>query len=49
MMGMDFVEGVPEKDVAIITSLFAARQILNFMGAAAHSGQFSGRRSVPPA
>jgi agmatinase len=49
LMGMDFVEVVPEKDVANMTSLFAARQILNFMGVAAHSGQFSPRRSVPPA
>ena len=49
LAGMDFVEVVPENDVANITSLFAARQILNFMGVAAHSGQFSGRRSVRPA
>jgi agmatinase len=49
LMGMDFVEVVPENDVANMTSLFAARQILNFMGVAAHSGQFSDRRSVPPA
>jgi agmatinase len=41
LMGMDFVEVVPERDVANLTSLFAARQILNFMGVAAHSGQFS--------
>ena len=27
----------------------AIRQILNFMGVAAHSGQFSQRRTVPPA
>jgi len=40
-MGMDVVELVPEKDVADMTSLFAARQILNLMGVAAHSGQFS--------
>ncbi len=43
LLGMDFVEVVPEKDVANITSLFAARQILNFMGVVAHSGQFSKR------
>ncbi|MBW2705157.1 MAG: arginase family protein [Deltaproteobacteria bacterium] len=49
LMGMDFVEVVPENDVANMTSMFAARQILNFMGVAAHSGQFSGRRSVRPA
>jgi agmatinase len=49
LMGMDFVEVVPEYDVANITSLFAARQILNFMGIVARSGQFSRRRSVPPA
>jgi agmatinase len=41
LMGLDFVEVVPERDVANLTSLFAARQILNFMGVAAHSGQFS--------
>ena len=41
LMGMDFVEVVPENDVAHMTSLFAARQILNFMGVAAYSGQFS--------
>jgi agmatinase len=49
LLGMDFVEVVPERDLANLTSLFAARQILNFMGVAAHSGQFSQRRSVPPA
>ena len=49
LAGMDFVEVVPEKDVANLTSLFAARQLLNFMGVAAHSGQFSRRRSVRPA
>ena len=49
LVGLDFVEVVPEYDVANITSLFAARPILNFMGVAAHSGQFSGRRSVRPA
>ena len=41
LLGMDFVEVVPEYDVAKITSLFAARQILNFIGLAARSGQFS--------
>jgi agmatinase len=49
LTGMDFVEVVPEYDVANITSLFAARQILNFAGLAARSGQFSRGRSVPPA
>ena len=49
LMGLDFVEVVPERDLANLTSLFAARQILNFMGVAAHGGQFSQRRSVPPA
>ena len=43
LMGMDFVEVVPENDIANITSLFAARQILNFMGVVAHSRQFSER------
>ena len=37
LMGMDFVEVVPENDVANLTSLFAARQILNFIGVVAHS------------
>ena len=41
LTGLDFVEVVPERDVANLTSHFAARQILNFMGVAAHSGQFS--------
>jgi len=40
-MGLDFVEVVPERDVADLTSQFAARQILNLMGVAAHSGRFS--------
>jgi agmatinase len=43
LMGMDFVEVVPEKDPTHMTSLFAARQILNFMGVVAHSSQFSER------
>ncbi len=46
LRGMDFVEVVPENDVAQITSLFAARQILNFIGLAARSGH---EQSVPPA
>jgi agmatinase len=49
LLGMDFVEVVPEYDVANITSLFAARQILNFMGVAARSVQFSRKRFVRPA
>ena len=49
LMGLDFVEVVPERDLAQLTSLFAARQIVNFMGVAAHSGQLSQRRSDPPA
>ena len=40
IVGMDFVEIVPENDVANLTSLFAARQILNFIGVLSHSGQF---------
>jgi agmatinase len=40
MVGMDFVEIVPENDVVNLTSLFAARQILNFIGILAHCGQF---------
>ncbi|MGD8296218.1 MAG: arginase family protein [Desulfobacterales bacterium] len=37
LMGMDFVEVVPENDVANLTSLFGARQLLNFIGVVAHS------------
>ena len=43
LIGMDFVEVGPENDAANVTSLFAARQILNFIGVVAHSSQFSGR------
>ena len=39
LVGMDFVEVVPENDVANLTSLFAARQILNFIGVLAHNRQ----------
>jgi len=39
LVGMDFVEVVPENDVANLTSLFAARQILNFIGILAHNRQ----------
>ena len=39
LVGMDFVEIVPENDLANLTSLFAARQILNFIGVVAHSDQ----------
>jgi hypothetical protein len=39
----DFVEVVPERDLANLTSLFAARQLLNFIGVVAHSGQFTQR------
>jgi len=49
LVGMDFVEVVPEKDLGNLMSLFAARQILNFMGVVAHSDLFSERRFVPPA
>ncbi len=37
LVGMAFVEVVPENDVANLTSLFAARQILNFIGVVAHN------------
>ena len=37
LIGMDFVEVVPERDLANLTSLFAARQLLNFIGVVAHS------------
>jgi agmatinase len=49
LMGMDFVEVVPERDLANLTSLFAARQLLNFIGVVAHSGQFPQRRPDRPA
>jgi agmatinase len=39
LVGMDFVEVVPENDVVNLTSLFAARQILNFIGVLAHNNQ----------
>jgi len=39
LVGMDFVEIVPENDLENLTSLFAARQILNFIGVVAHSDQ----------
>ena len=41
LAGMDFVEVVPENDVANLTSLFAARQILNFVGLAARTRPLS--------
>ncbi|MBA7568598.1 Guanidinobutyrase [subsurface metagenome] len=37
--GIDFCEVVPDLDVRNLTSIFAARLILNFIGAMAHSGQ----------
>lgn len=39
IVGLDFVEVVPSADVANMTSLLAARLILNLIGALAHSGQ----------
>ena len=39
VVGFDFVEMVPGLDMANMTSLLAARLILNFMGALAHEGQ----------
>jgi hypothetical protein len=39
-MGMDSVKVGPEDDPTQMTSLFAARQILAFMGVVAHSRQF---------
>ena len=41
LVGMYFLEVVSEYNVAKITSLFAARLILNFIGLAARSSQFS--------
>jgi arginase family enzyme len=49
LVGFDFVEVVAENDAAKLTSLFAARQIQNFIGLAARCGQFFRERSVPPA
>jgi len=49
LLGMDFVEVVPENDLANLTSLFAARQILNFIGVAARSAHFSPKPPVRPA
>jgi agmatinase len=37
--GIDFCEVVPALDIRDLTSIFAARLILNFIGAMAHSGQ----------
>ena len=37
--GIDFCEVVPALDVRDLTSIFASRLILNFIGAMAHSGQ----------
>ena len=39
VVGFDFVEVVPSADVANLTSLLAARLILNLIGALAHEGQ----------
>jgi agmatinase len=39
VVGMDFVEIVPAIDVQNMTSLVAARLLLNMMGALAHTGQ----------
>jgi agmatinase len=38
-VGLDFVEVVPSLDVADATSIVAARLILNYIGALAHTGQ----------
>jgi agmatinase len=37
--GIDFCEVVPALDIRDLTSIFASRLILNFIGAMAHSGQ----------
>jgi len=37
--GIDFCEVVPALDIRDLTSIFASRLILNFLGAMAHSGQ----------
>jgi agmatinase len=39
IVGIDFCEVVPALDVRDLTSIFAARLILNFIGTMAHSGQ----------
>jgi agmatinase len=43
IVGIDFCELVPALDIRDLTSIFASRLLLNFMGAMAHSGQI-GRR-----
>ena len=48
LVGVDFVEVVPERDVAGLTSLFGARLLLNFAGILAHTGQI-GRAPARPA
>ena len=48
LMGMDFVEMVPEYDVTNQTAFLAARQIINFIGIAARSSHFFPKRAVPP-
>ena len=37
--GIDFCEVVPALDIRDLTSIFASRLILNFIGAMAHSGR----------
>jgi agmatinase len=39
ILGIDFCEVVPALDIRDLTSIFASRLILNFIGAMAHSGQ----------
>lgn len=39
IVGFDFVEVAPDLDVANLTSLLAARMVLNTIGALAHTGQ----------
>ena len=48
LVGVDFVEVVPARDVAGLTSLFGARLLLNFAGILAHAGQI-GRAPARPA
>ena len=38
VVGMDFVEVVPELDVSNLTSQFGARMLLNLIGVLAHNG-----------
>jgi agmatinase len=46
--GIDFCEVIPALDIRDLTSIFASRLILNFIGAMAHSGQIGRERGAAP-